>query len=154
MRWQEILQINISTTRTLLILGTAYFNHILIQDHTLTLSYITVATWSRNLMRAWFIRMEGFTVNRTMYERVKKSFEVILMYDLAGHYINEYCNYADPNYIIRVRVVDIQRKPNNRELASPCQLICKIIHVSRERLVPYYRVFSVFICEISFQIIH
>jgi hypothetical protein len=40
-----------------------------------------------------------------------------------------------PNYI--------QRKPNNRELASPCQLICKIIHVNRERLVPYYRVFSV-----------
>ena len=37
----------------------------------------------------------------------------------------------------------IQRKPDNRELASPCQLICKIIHVSRERLVPYYRVFSV-----------
>ncbi len=37
----------------------------------------------------------------------------------------------------------LQRKPNNRELASPCQLICKIIHVSRERLVPYYRDFSV-----------
>ena len=59
---------------------------------------------------------------------------ILLMYGLAGDSTNKYFNYADPR---------LHRKPNNRELASLCQLICKIIHVSRERLVPYYRVFSV-----------
>ncbi len=44
----------------------------------------------------------------------------------------------------------IQRKPNNRELASLCQLICNIIHVSRESLVPYYRVFSVVVYHVYF----
>jgi hypothetical protein len=28
---------------------------------------------------------------------IKKSFEGILMYELAGDYINKYCNYADPS---------------------------------------------------------
>ncbi len=28
---------------------------------------------------------------------IKKSFEGILMYELAGDYINKYYNYADPN---------------------------------------------------------
>ena len=28
---------------------------------------------------------------------IKKSFEGILMYDLAGDYINKYFNYADPD---------------------------------------------------------
>ncbi len=32
-----------------------------------------------------------------MYERVKKSFDGIFMYDLAGGFINNYFNYADPN---------------------------------------------------------
>jgi hypothetical protein len=27
---------------------------------------------------------------------IKRSFEGILMYALAGDYINKYCNYADP----------------------------------------------------------
>jgi hypothetical protein len=27
---------------------------------------------------------------------IKKSFEGILMYELAGDYINKWCNYADP----------------------------------------------------------
>ena len=38
---------------------------------------------------------------------IKKSFEGILMYELAGDYINKYCNYADPSNILRKRnVVD------------------------------------------------
>jgi hypothetical protein len=86
------------------------------------------------------------------------------MYELAGDYINKYYNYVDPTFgrVIILGSIHIQRKPNNRELASPCQLICKIIHVSRERLVPYYRVFSVcrvrvdeiFIRKISYHLIH
>jgi hypothetical protein len=56
--------------------------------------------------------------------------ERILMYVMTGD------NYSTT----RTLVQRIQRKPNNRELASLCRLICKIIHVSRERLVPYYRV--------------
>ena len=42
-----------------------------------------------------------------MYERVKKSFEGILMYELAGDYINKYCNYADPSS----RVDEVVYKP-------------------------------------------
>ncbi len=40
-------------------------------DFCLTISYITVATWSRNLMRAWFIRME-FSTDRIY----RKSYDV------------------------------------------------------------------------------
>ncbi len=29
---------------------------------------------------------------------IKKSFEGISMYDLAGDYINKFCNYEDPMY--------------------------------------------------------
>jgi hypothetical protein len=29
---------------------------------------------------------------------IKKSFEGILMYELAGDYINKFCSYADPTF--------------------------------------------------------
>ena len=38
---------------------------------------------------------------------IKKSFEGILMYELAGDYINKYCNYADPSS----RVDEVVYKP-------------------------------------------
>jgi hypothetical protein len=55
---------------------------------------------------------------------------VLEVLDIHDRHINHHHSY-------------LPRKPDNRKLASPCQLICKIMHAVRETLVSYYRVFPV-----------
>ena len=49
---------------------------------------------------------------------IKNSFEGILMYELAGDYINKFCNYADPT--IEFIFVHIFRRDDK----TPANTIC------------------------------
>ncbi len=40
--------------------------------------------------------------------------------------------------------LEVQGKPDNKELSLSCQLICKIIQAGRETIVSYFRVFPVY----------
>ncbi len=73
----------------------------------LTLSYITVATWSRNLMRAWFIRME-FSTDRIY----RKSYDVWWMKGLKRSSFslsNKECQYSKGRLLQRQRLLGLTK---------------------------------------------
>ena len=66
---------------------------------------------------------------------IKKSFEGILMYEMAGGFINKYVNYADPAYREYPKIVNY---PSYQSLCVWCY-----IWTCESMVVSYFRVFPV-----------
>ncbi len=47
---------------------------------------------------------------------IKKSFEGILMYEIAGDFINKYCNYADPKMSASIEAFHGKRDTLERDI--------------------------------------